>query len=302
MTAEPVRRSTGGSVHRLLDEAFAGIEMTPDAQDLKEEIRTNLVARVEDLEATGVAPERAAAQAIDELGDVRPIIAEAAAADPGPLSAAADHLRHRVRPEPAFVVRTVLLSLLATAAVVVVVLDAVGILDVGLAGLAVAVAGFALPLGWVTADALRQETTTNHPLPTGRAAGFGTAVALTLLGLGVGWLVLQGLATGWLVAAAVATVAGIALFAWLGATTTNRHKSWVLGHQAAAPDAVDAFSQDPATAARFGMYTVVLWLVAITAFVVLSLTVGWAWSWLALVAAFALWFLLLARMLFPPKR
>ena len=32
-------------IHRLLDEAFAGIEMTPDAQDLKEEVRANLVAR-----------------------------------------------------------------------------------------------------------------------------------------------------------------------------------------------------------------------------------------------------------------
>ncbi|WP_395243284.1 permease prefix domain 1-containing protein [Agromyces sp. MMS24-K17] len=301
MSTEPIR-PTGGSIHRLLDEAFAGIEPTPDVQDLKEEMRTNLVARVDELEASGVAPDRAARQAIDELGDVRGIVTEVAATDAGPRSAAADHLRHRVRPRPAFVVRTVLLSLLAAAALAVVVLEAAGLLAVGLGGLAVAVAAIALPLGWVTADALRQETTTNHPLPAGRAAGFGAAVALTLGGLGIGWLVVRGLDAGWLVAAAVATVAGIALFSWLGATTTNRHKSWVLGHQAGAPDAVDAFSQDPAAAARFGMYTVVLWLVAITVFVVLSLTVGWAWSWLALVAAFALWFLLLARMLFPPKR
>ena len=36
-------------IHRLLDEAFAGVEMTPDAQDLKEEVRANLLERVAEL-------------------------------------------------------------------------------------------------------------------------------------------------------------------------------------------------------------------------------------------------------------
>jgi hypothetical protein len=47
-------------IHRLLDEAFAGIEMTPDAQDLKEEVRANLVARSAELEASGKTPTDAA--------------------------------------------------------------------------------------------------------------------------------------------------------------------------------------------------------------------------------------------------
>ena len=34
------------NIHRYLDEAFAGIAMTPEIQDLKEEIRGNLAARV----------------------------------------------------------------------------------------------------------------------------------------------------------------------------------------------------------------------------------------------------------------
>ena len=54
-------------IHRLLDEAFAGVEMTPDAQDLKEEIRANLVARVEELECSGRTSSDAARQAIGEL-------------------------------------------------------------------------------------------------------------------------------------------------------------------------------------------------------------------------------------------
>ena len=57
-------------IHRLLDEAFAGVDMTPDAQDLKEEVRANLVARTAELEAAGKSSSDAARDAIAELGDV----------------------------------------------------------------------------------------------------------------------------------------------------------------------------------------------------------------------------------------
>jgi hypothetical protein len=63
----------------------------------------------------------------------------------------------------------------------------------------------------------------------------------------------------------------------------------------------DRFTEDPAAAARFGLYTVTLWLVAIAAFAVLGFTVGWAWSWLALVGGLAAMMLILARMLFAPR-
>ena len=66
-------------IHRLLDEAFAGIAVTPDTQDLKEEVRTNLLARVNELEAAGAAPDDAAQRAIAELGDLRELVGEDAA-------------------------------------------------------------------------------------------------------------------------------------------------------------------------------------------------------------------------------
>ena len=50
------------------------------------------------------------------------------------------------------------------------------------------------------------------------------------------------------------------------------------------------------------MYTVIIWIVAITLFVVLSIVVGFVWSWLALVAGFVVFFLVLARMLFAPSK
>jgi len=290
--------TAGGSIHRLLDEAFAGIEPTADVQDLKEEIRFNLSARADELERSGLSPADAARRAVEELGDVRELVAEVHEGQDATRGALPNHLRYRIRPRPSFVVRTVVLSLVALAGLTVIVLGAFGLVPATIGWLWVAVAAIALPIGVVTADALRQETTTNYPPPTRRAIGFGVGTGLILAGLGVGWLVVRGLELSWLVLAALLAVGGIVLLSYLGATTTNRHKPWVL-HQTA--EFEDRFTQDPASAARFGIYTAAIWVVAFTVFVVLSFTVGWAWSWLALVGGFVLMLTLLARMLFPPK-
>ena len=293
--------TTGGSamdVHRLLDEAFAGVDMTPDRQDLKEEIRANLVARVAELQAEGMSGAASARRAFEELGDIRAIIdgAEPAAAG-GP---AALWRRHRVRPRPEFVLRTVLLSALGAAALAVLAVAAtIGDVPVGAeAGAAFAVAAAA---GVVTADALRQETTTNNPMPTGRAAGYGVGVLLAVAALGGGWLHLRGNGLGWAVGGGVSLLVAAGLLSYLGATQTNRRKVWVLRMEESHASVGDRFTEDPAAAARFGIYTLVNWLVAIAAFVVLTLTVGWVWSWLAIVGGLVVMMILVARMAFAPK-
>ncbi len=53
-------------------------------------------------------------------------------------------------------------------------------------------------------------------------------------------------------------------------------------------------------AARFGIYTVAIWTVAIAAFIVLTIKLRIVVSWLALVAGFAVFMLVLATMLFMP--
>jgi hypothetical protein len=322
-------------IHRLLDEAFAGVEMTADAQDLKEEIRANLVARVDELEASGVSPTDAARRAIDELGDVRELLddpstgsatgaprsssddsvverapasrnAEAGRTD-GKDSAAPrrtfDHAAmaaRRVRPKPGFVVRTVLLSLLAAASLVVFVLGMFGVVPLGVAGLIGTGLVLAVALGVVTGDALLQETTANHPLPAPRAIGFGLATGGTLAGLAFGATFAVHLDLVWLVVvAALLLVASIGLFSWLGATQTNRHKAWTREYVRNMPP--DRFTTDPDAAARFGIYTAVIWLITFVVIAVLVFTVGWWWAPLAFVAGFATMMLVLARMLFGHK-
>jgi len=280
-------------IHRLLDEAFAGIDVTPEIQDLKEEMRANLVARTAELEGEGLAPPEAARRAMAELGDVRAVIDDVESASPN----VPDWARHRVRPRPRYVLRTALLAALGVLALVPVALPAFDLAvswALQLAGVAVA----ALIGGVIVADALRQETSTNYPLPPGRAAGYGVASTLVLGGVGAGALYWRDLGLPWLAAGGLMVLVGVVVFTYLGVTQTNRHKPWVVRQQAEYAQVGDRFAKDPAAAARFGIYTATIWLLAFAAFGVLSFTVGWAWSWLALLAGAAAMMLTLARMLF----
>jgi hypothetical protein len=288
--------TTGLEIHRLLDEAFAGIDMTAEAQDLKEEMRGNLMVRVSELEQSGLPADQAARRAIAELGDIRSIVDELEAAG----SPTAPWERNRVRPKAGYVVRTVAVSVLGVAGLAVVAVPFFGV-DVALAWQLAVVGAVALIAGAIVADALRQETTTNYPVPWARAFGYGATTALALAGGGFAALRLRDAPVPWLIGGAVAVLVAIIGFTYLGATQTNRHKPWVVRLAAEHQQVADRFTEDPAAAARFGIYTVAIWLVAFAAFGVLSFTVGWAWSWLALVAGVVAMMLTLARMLFVPS-
>ena len=294
------------SIHRHLDAVFADVPMTPEAQDLKEEIRGNLAARVSELEASGVASPAAVRKAIAELGDVREIVAQLGEGGPDghPDSVVDAYLRNKVRPKPGFVIRTMLFSLVAAAAAA----DYVFSLVADGSGSAVArpplVLAAALALGWIVVDSLRQETTTNHPLPTGRAFAYGIATTDLVIGLAVGgYAVSASFRRTAILTSVPLVVIALVAFIYLGVTQTNRKKAWVraltrdpLAHIAT------QFDLEPAAAARFGMYSGALWITAICAFVALSLIVGFAWSWIAFAVAVIVQLVMLARMLFPMDR
>ena len=58
------------------------------------------------------------------------------------------------------------------------------------------------------------------------------------------------------------------------------------------------FEEDPASAARFGIYTAAIWTVAFVVAVILAFTVGWLWALVALIGGFVVMLITLARMLF----
>jgi MFS family permease len=280
-------------IHRYLDEAFAGIAMTPDVQDLKEEIRGNLGARAGELEANGKSPADAAAAAVKELGNIQELVASIGDTT---LDAAA---LNRVKPKPAFVVRTVIFSLLTAGGAVLVTLAAFGVVSLTVGIVAAIVT--AISVGMIVHDSLGQETSHHYPLPNRRSVPF--AIAAILMTLGVSFAALYFVAFDlWLiVTGSILAFVAIIAFVWLGVTQTNRTKPWALEQQREYM-ANDRFSNDPAAAARFGIFTVVIWTVAFTVFGILSVTAGFAWSWLAIVGGFVVFMSTLAIMNFPTKK
>jgi hypothetical protein len=298
MNTSPRKPTDTSDIHRHLDAAFAGIEMTPDAQDLKEEIRGNLAARSAELQSGGLDPATAAETAVRELGDIRPLVDSL---EKGTGSAAELVARNRVRPNPGFVVRALLLSLVLAAGIVLVTLAELSVLAWPTVLVTVISAATALALGGLVMDSLRQETDEDYPMPQSRAVGFGIAAAALAGGLLFGSAFAGSGALVLLIPGIALFVAAIAAFSWLGVTQTNRAKPWALELRRSY-EGTTRFDTDPVAAARFGMYTVIIWLLGIGAFVALSIAVGFAWSWLALLAALVVFFLVLARMLFATEK
>lgn len=286
------------NIHRHLDEAFAGRAMTPELQDLKEEIRSNLAARVEELRGNGAPEEEAVATAIAALGDIGQIIRQESpgeADEPASLGVAQapEYARSRVR--RSFAIGTVLVSVAAVAAMLlfVMVLGPYG--NPGLAVLSALVA--AMSTGTIVAWSLRQETSQNFPVPPRRAVSYGLAAAAAVVGLALCTLVTTA-GPGLLAAGVFVVLGSVVGFIRLGVSQTNRRKPWVREAQRGR-EGRGGSSRDPAAAARFGMHVGALWVAALAVFAVLSFTVGLAWSWLAILAALAATVVILARMLFP---
>lgn len=290
-------------IHRLLDEAFRGVTMTPDAQDLKEEVRANLLARAAELEAAGRTPAQAAREAITELGDVSALLDESADASTTARAEgyAALQKRYHVKPKAGYVVRVVAFALAGVVGITLAVLGATGVLPLPL-GAMIGMLGFASTgIGLVVGDSLAQETTTNHPMPDNRAGGYALATFLAVYGLGFLLLVLTGAMPMWgIVFTALGVIASIILFAFLLSSQTNRHKAWT--REAFAHEPPNRFEREPESAARFGIYTVVIWIVTFAVIAVLVFTVGWWWAPLAFAGGLAAMMLVLARMLFAPDK
>lgn len=289
------------TIDNRLDEVFCEYPSSPQLSDLKAELRADLTAQVREAVQQGAAADEAARTVLTRFGDLNAVVAEVAN-DSTPHEAAA-HQLDRVRPGVGFILRTVALSLVVLASAVVVATGAIGVFALPSAVLFVVLAvGVAIPAGVITADSLRQETTQHYPMPRRRALAYAMAAVVGVAGVGLvgigftdpGMLIPLAVTGGVLL---VTSIAGLII---LGVTQTNRAKAWV--HELHREHyGQDRFSQDPMAAARFGIYTVVIWTVAIAAFIVLTIKLSIVVSWLALVAGFVVFMLVLATMLFGPE-
>ena len=294
---DPIRRST--DIHRLLDEAFVGVVMTPEMQDLKEEIRDNLLFRVAELEASGVEPSDAARRAVAELGDIRALV-DGGADAPAPV-----HVSRRRRPpcatgcgrsRPSWCAPCCcrscrpLRSCCSCSGSSTCCRSAPGCWS-----------GSRPCSGSRSGSSRRmrcaQETSSSHPLPTGRAVAFGASTGVLLAGLAFTAVVIVRLDLAWIILLGAAH-GGRDRRAELARRQADEAARAFAGEQRRAMRTGNRFEEDPASAARFGIYTAAIWTVAFVVAVILGFTVGWLWALVALIGGFVVMLITLARMLF----
>ena len=197
-------------LHRLLDEAFAPYPVTPESLDLKQEVRGNLAARTAELIAAGSAPAEAARRALAELGDVGILLGETANDTPAAADSwVVEQRRNRVRPKPAYAVRTAVLAGLLAVVVLLLKFEAFGLVSIPSVLSLAAIPVAAVLVGWIVGDALQQETTTNYPFARPTAVAFGVAAGLLTVGIGAIWQIVIDPGILWILIAGGTVVASI---------------------------------------------------------------------------------------------
>jgi hypothetical protein len=288
----------------LVDSLFEGYEQTAALVDFKEELLSNLNAKVESLVKKGMDAESAFAKAGAELGDV---------------SALADELSLKKRKEvfeevymdmrkymnPKRVGGYVIFGVLALFGIIAAFVtlfairgaiegvggsgyDLTGLFGVMLPFLCASVAGFTF-LG------LSQETSSEYPVGKKRAVWY--AVAATLIAFGLLCMPLvyfsqrlngQGFEVMAIISLCIPfVVPGGGLLAFLVLTEKDRLKPWAKEFREKTVKQEMEMWNDPATAMRFGMFSGAIWIFAVGLFIVFGFLIGFKFSWLVFIFAVA---------------
>ena len=279
----------------LVDSLFNGYEQTEALADFKEELLTNMNAKIENFIRKGMDMETAFAKASAELGDV---------------SSLADEMSLKKRKEvfeevymdikmymPAkrvagYVAFGVLVLWGITSALIALFSgkNADFLSDKSLARffgammpfLTAAVVGFT----WL---GVTQETASMNPVSKKRGAWYATAAGLIFFGL------LSMLITYFKMKPAKSIIGeiipfilpGIGILAFLILTEKDRLKPWAKDFRDKTVAREMALWNDPAVAVRFGLFSGAIWMFAIGLFVLLGFLIGFKFSWLIFIFATA---------------
>jgi hypothetical protein len=284
-----------------VDSLFAGYGETEALADFKEELLSNLNAKLDSLVKKGMGEKDAFIRATAELGDVSTL------ADEISLKKRQEvfedwymDVRRYMKPgRVAFYVLTGAWLVLGIVIALVVsfagegqsalealwgpdrrLTEALGVL-VGFVPLAAAAFTF---LG------ITQETASRNPLSKKRGAWY--ALASAALGFGIILSPLTYFATGRRLMEAVATlipfaIPALGLLIFLILTEKDTRKPWARDrHEKEAGASMEMF-RDPAAAARFGMVSGAVWMFALGLFLLLGFLAGFHLSWLVFIFAMA---------------
>ena len=284
-----------------VDRLFADYEDTPEIKDFKEEISANLKERIKELASKGLDEEKAFDTATAELGDI---------------TAIADDIGKKKRQEAigqmymGAKVPITKRTAAGMAAATALLLLAVGIALIALFGVQDRVWQtflFSAPLLSLACSAyayfgLTQETRAHYAMKSGRALGYGFVCLAGLSGASFAAVML--IFSNFSVSAALGIMMGLMLPAicalvFLLATEKKRQKPWLKAmmehyEKKIGLDLENSINKhytgivNPIKAARFGIASGGLWIIAIALFFSLLLAIGWPYAWLVFIFALAL--------------
>jgi len=261
-----------------VDRLFVGIHETKQLQELKEEISTNLLDRVNDSVARGVAPELAFHTAVEELGDMTELVDS--------LKAASETKWAHGYPSRPFIDRSHVLGYITASVVVLLGLLVGGYSYLQETSIATAVLYF-VPFLLVAVPVfmyfgLTQETRHDYGMSSRRSLAYSLATEILILGLAASALEFyQGHPWSMLILTlGPFVIVSAVIFIYLGLTEKSRRKmgsqwqeEWV------------SYYSDPHTAMVRGSISGALWILSIAAFFIIGFVGSWAYSWIVFVIA-----------------
>ena len=276
-----------------VDRLFAGYEDTPEIRDFKEEIAANLKERIRALVAGGLDEGAAFDKATAELGDVMAI-----ADDVGKKKRNEAIGRMYMSARVPLTTKTAAGITAATGALLLAVgLSLIALFsgaDYAFAFYNISVVLLAVSCGLYVFFGLTQETASHYAMKRGRALAYGVVFAAALLGAGLAVVVFLGggfelaLAVGFKTAFILPAICALI---FLGATGKTRQKPWLKAMVERDIENSMSFHHDmvdPVRAARFGVASGGLWLLAISVFLALGFLLSWQYSWLVFPFALAI--------------
>ncbi|MDR2069504.1 MAG: permease prefix domain 1-containing protein [Spirochaetaceae bacterium] len=298
----------------FVDRLFSEYEETADLRDFKEELLSNLEARIASLAAKGLDAQEAFEKASGELGDISVLADQISLRKKQEIfqDAYMGMRRYLKPPRVAFYVIAGAWVILGAVIALVVyftreeqsALEAfwkpneriISTLGVLLAFIPPSAAAFAF-LG------VTQETVSRYPHSKKRGAWY--ALAAGVLSFGVLFFPLTYFATDRGLMEATATlipcfIPGLALLIFLQLTERDYLKPWARARYEKEIRINREMWSDPVIAARFGMVTGAIWIFAAGLFFLLGFIVGFKFSWLVFIFAVAVQ-LAVQSMMMKPK-
>jgi len=310
----------------FVDSLFEGYEQTEALAEFKEELLANLNAKIENFIRKGLDTNAAFAKASAELGDVSSLADELSLKKRKEVFEEV-YMDIRMYMPARRVASYVVFGILACFGITAAIIAYFTIKSVGiLAGSSLdLISFFGAMMPFLTAAAIgftylgvTQETASMLPLSRKRGAWYAAAVGLICFGLFTMPIAyfsikfannmvndvldfdipVENLET--LVPAIGVLIPfvlpGIGILAFLILTEKNRLKPWAKSFHNKAIEGEMAIWNDPAKAARFGIFSGAIWLFAVGIFIVLGFLIGFKFSWPVFIFATAFQLVIQGRM------